>query len=375
MALFVILTLSASCVLLVVHLASLVLIVPRLRQSGQLIAPPLDAPRITLLRPFTGLEYRLDETLGSSFMLDYPNYQVLFCVDDAEDPAVPYVRQLIAKHPHIDAQLLIGSDSVSHNPKINNLMKGWRAADGIYVAMADSNIVLPRDYLSQMLGRWDAQTGLVSSPAAGVDPQGFGGALECAFLNGYQARWQIAGDQVGLGYAQGKTLFWNRAFLETAGGPAVLGHSIAEDAQSTKLVRAAGLKVRLTRQPFAQPVGARRVATVWNRQLRWAIIRRVAFPGLFLGEPLTSGAVPLLLFAAGAVASDLPLALIFGYVALWYGAEWALTLLAGWPAGIRIVAASLLRDAMIPVLWALAWTRNSFDWQGHEVGATEKDAR
>lgn len=375
MAFFAIFMLTASLVLLAVHLASLALAMPRLRKGGGPCPVPQDAPRVTLLRPFKGLEYRLEDTLGSSLALDYPDYQVLFCVDDADDPAVPLVRRLIAAHPEVDAQLLIGRDPVSGNPKINNLIKGWRAADGEYVAMADSNIILPPDYISQLLARWDGQTGLVTSPAAGVDPQGFGAALECAFLNGYQARWQMAADQAGLGYAQGKTLFWKRAFLEAAGGPAVLGDSIAEDAASTKLVRAAGLKVHLAHRPFPQPVGHRSVATVWKRQLRWAIIRRVAFPGLFLAEPLTSAAVPLAFFAIGAAAGGLPMGLVIAYPALWYGAEWCLVRLAGWPAGLRIITASLLRDAMIPLLWGLAWTRRSFDWQGNAVGTTGKDGQ
>jgi len=225
----------------------------------------------------------------------------------------------------------------------------------------------------QSLRHSAARTGLVTSPAAGIDPAGVGGALECAFLNGYQARWQVAADQLGMGYAQGKTLFWKRAFLDAAGGPAVLGNAIAEDAASTKLVGAAGLRVHLARRPFPQPVGRRSITTVWKRQLRWSIIRRVAFPGLFLAEPLTSGAVPLLLFALGVVAGGLPASLIIAFAALWYGAEWGLLRVAGWPAGAGIIAASLMRDAMIPLLWALAWTRRSFDWQGSAVGATRKD--
>ncbi len=365
----------AALALLGIHLASIALCLPRLRPAGRPAeAPAHNAPRITLLRPFKGLEHRLDETLGSSLRLEYPDCQVLFCVDDPQDPALPLVRALIEAHPQADARILIGEDPVSHNPKINNLMKGWRAADGVFVAMADSNIILPPDYLAQLLARWDAQTGLVSSPAAGIDPQGFGAALECAFLNGYQARWQIAADQIGMGYAQGKTLFWKRAFLEAAGGPAVLGRPIAEDAASTKLVRAAGLRVRLARKPFAQPVGPRSIATVWRRQLRWAIIRRVAFPALFIAEPLSGALVPSLLFALGCAAGGLAPWWALLYPALWYGAEWFAVWHAGWPFGWRIIAASLLRDAMLPLLWALAWTRSSFEWQGNAIGAADGPA-
>ena len=95
--------------------------------------------------------------------------------------------------------------------------------------MADSNVLLPRDYLAILLARWTPGTGLVSSPPAGVRPEGFWAELECAFLDTYQARWQLVADQIGNGFAQGKTLFWRRDILDAAGGPAALGAEMAED--------------------------------------------------------------------------------------------------------------------------------------------------
>jgi ceramide glucosyltransferase len=319
------------------------------------------------LRPVHGLEYELEATLASGMVLDYPDYQMLFCVEDAADPAAALVRRLIKAHPKADAALLVGCDPVSQNPKLNNLIKGWQAAEGEWVAMADSNIMLPPDYLSQLLAKWRPQTGLVSSPAMGMGPENWGGALECAFLNSYQARWQLAADQAGMGYAQGKTLFWKRDFLEKAGGPSVLASEIAEDAASTKLVRGAGLKIRLARRPFAQPVGKRGWKTVWGRQLRWAIIRRAGFPALFLAEPLTGAVLPLALFVGGAVGLGWGLWPVLAYGGLWYGAEWALARGAGWPAGLRDAMAMPARDAMILALWLAAWRQSAFEWQGHKL--------
>lgn len=365
------LALGFSLLILTLQLTSIALVLPRLRRDA---APtlagtsaPAQAPRITLLRPVHGLEHDLEATLASGLRLDYPNYQMLFCAEDDSDPAADLVRRLIKAHPGVDARLLIGRDPVSQNPKLNNLIKGWRAADGDWVAMADSNILLPPDYLSQLLARWNADTGLVSSPAAGIAPDGWGGALECAFLNSYQARWQLAADQLGMGYAQGKTLFWKRGFLADAGGPEVLAAEIAEDAAATKLVRKAGLKVRLVRRPFAQPVGRRHWQAVWQRQLRWAIIRRMGFPTIFLAEPLTGAALPLVAFSAATLGLGWPAGLIAIYAALWYGAEWALMRVAGWPAGAQNMAATVLRDAMIPALWLAAWRKSSFEWQGNQL--------
>ena len=172
---------------------------------------------------------------------------------------------------------MIGDERVSNNPKLNNVLKGWRAAQHDWIVLADSNVLMPPDYLQRLMASWRADTGLVASPPIGSKPRGIWAELECAFLNTYQARWQYVADAFGFGFAQGKTMLWRRADLERAGGIETLAKEVAEDAASTKIVRNAGLKVRLVDRPFPQPLGDRTAAEVWNRQLRWARLRRASF--------------------------------------------------------------------------------------------------
>src|SRR5262249_43084837 len=117
--------------------------------------------------------------------------------------AAPLVRRLIAAHPHVPARLLIGNETISDNPKLNNVYKGWRAAAYDWIVMAESNVLMPRDYIELLRAAWRADTGVVSSPPAGCRPQGFWAELECAFLNTYQLRWQYAAAAIGLDFAQG----------------------------------------------------------------------------------------------------------------------------------------------------------------------------
>src|ERR1700720_1583589 len=121
---------------------------------------------------------------------------------------------------------------------------------------------MPPDYVQRLLAAWKSDTGLVCSPPVGCRPIGFWAGLECAFLNTYQVRAQYFADTRGFGFAQGKTMLWRRADLEGAGGIVALGAEIAEDAASTKIVRAAGLRVRLTDGPFGQPLGRRSMKEV-----------------------------------------------------------------------------------------------------------------
>lgn len=346
----------AALALLVLHLASALLVLLR----REVPPPSAQRPRVTLLRPLCGLDAHEVETLASTFDLTFSDLEILFCVASPADPVIPVVRDLIARHPGHDAQLLIGDDPVSANPKLNNLEKGWQRASGELVVMADSNLLLPPDYVERLLARRAADVGLVTSPPVGIRPEGIWGALECAFLNSNQARLQLAADSLGQGFAQGKTLMWERAFLEARGGLAPLGARLAEDVAATRLVRSSGLRVVLSTRPFPQPIGRRSLAHVWNRQLRWSKVRREGFPALFLAEPLNGGLLPFLLMAW---AQGAPTAVVFAL--LWYSVEAALSWREGWldhPAHALLFP---LRDLMIPALWMATLRNSRFEWRGN----------
>ena len=325
---------------------------------------PADAPGVSIVRPVCGLENNIEATLSTAFALTYPRYEILFCVASERDPVVPLVRILIAAHPRVAARLLVGDDRVSVNPKLNNVVKGWEAASYDWIAMADSNVLMPRDYIEQLLARTDSETAIASAPPVGSDPAGIWAELECGFLNTYQARWQLAADAVGLGFAHGKNMLWRRDVLEQAGGIRALAAEPAEDAAGTKIVRARGLKVHLVTRPFPQPLGHRRIGEVWRRQLRWARLRRSSFKGFFLPEILSGGFLPLLGLLFLATAGPVPPLPALALVGAWYGAECALALALGWPLSWRTPFLAVVRDAMLPCLWTVAMCGNEFEWRG-----------
>jgi ceramide glucosyltransferase len=335
--------------------------------AGRLAAPP-GAPPVSLLRPVCGIDNYAEETLRSAFLLDYPDYEVILCVAHANDPVVPLVERLMADNPSVPARLLIGDERISDNPKLNNLVKGWPAASCRWVVIADSNVLMPADYIQRLLAAWRPDTGLVCSPPVGAEPDGIWAELECGFLNTYQARWQYFADSLGLGFAQGKTMLWRRADLERAGGIKALAAELAEDAAGTKVVRNAGLRVRLVDRPFIQPLGARGALEVWRRQVRWARLRRATFRLYFLPE-LLSGAVPALiagaLAAAGLGSGVLAVLAVLG--AVWYGGEALLARAAGWHLSLRSPLVWMLRDLLLPVLWLEGWLGSSFVWRGNHM--------
>jgi ceramide glucosyltransferase len=365
-----ILVLATFCVIATAsQISSIVIALVRLRRNSLGEATSQQTlPPVSLVRPLCGLDNYSADTLRSTFALDYPQYEILFCVASAKDPVVPLVEAMIAEHAGANAKLLVGDDSVSVNPKLNNVVKGWRAARHDWIVLADSNVLMPPDYLQQLFASWRADTGLVASPPVGCRPQGVWAELECAFLNTYQARWQYVIDSFGRGFAQGKTMLWRRADLERAGGIAALGREVAEDAAATKIVRGSGLKVRLVDQPFMQPLGWRGAAEVWNRQVRWARLRRASFLPYFLPEALAGGVLPMIAAAIVASAIGLPPVLCAGALgAFWYGAEMVLAAAAEWHLPFLYPLYGLTRDLLLPVLFVNALRGNDFVWRGNEM--------
>ena len=54
-------------------------------------------PPVTIFKPLKGMDEGLEENLRSFFRLDYPVYQLIFGVADADDPAIEVVRKLQAR--------------------------------------------------------------------------------------------------------------------------------------------------------------------------------------------------------------------------------------------------------------------------------------
>jgi ceramide glucosyltransferase len=348
------------------HVGSTALAMRRTARKRRRLRPQPPAG-ISILRPVCGLEHRIEDTLASSFQIDHPSYEVIFCVAAADDPVVPLVQRLIREHPKIPARLLVGVERRGPNPKLDNLMKAWDVAAHDWIVLADSNVLIPPDYLDRLFARWSARCAFVCSPAVGIDVQGCAAELEAAFINTFQVRWQLAVDEVGWGFVQGKTMLLRRRELASEGGLAALAREIAEDAAATKIARRWRREVHVVDQPFAQPLGQRRVADIWRRQLRWARLRRLSFPGFFCAELPAGGVFPCFLATWLATAGFLPWAGVAAMMLAWYGAEALLARAFGWPLRLRSPLFWVARDLLLPLLWVRAWTLKGYDWRGSAV--------
>ncbi|KAJ2816762.1 Ceramide glucosyltransferase, partial [Coemansia erecta] len=88
---------------------------------------PADSyPGVTIIRPIKGIDHGMQRTLESSFRQSYPGpVEILFAVEDPEDPAIEVVEEIMGRYPKAQARVLIGKDNVGINPKVNNMLKAF----------------------------------------------------------------------------------------------------------------------------------------------------------------------------------------------------------------------------------------------------------
>ena len=95
-------------------------------------------PPISIFKPLKGEDEGLEENLRSFFRLDYPVYQLLFCVADDHDPAIAVVNRLLAEFPAQDATLIVGCPAFGLNPKVESLAAMYRHRKHDTILISDS---------------------------------------------------------------------------------------------------------------------------------------------------------------------------------------------------------------------------------------------
>ena len=285
------------------------------------------------------------------------------------------MRRAIAANPKVPARLLIGDDRVSGNPKLNNVVKGWKAARARWVVIADSNVLMPRDYIQRLMARWRADTGIVCAPPIGVAAARPSRPRSNARSSTPTRRaGNMPPRRVGYGFAQGKTMLWRRDVLEAGGGIEALGAEIAEDAAATKLVHRAGLRAHLVSQPFQQPLGRSALARRLGAAGALGAAAARHLPALFRARAVDDQPVHLSRPRRSrrrnrASTRRSPRPRRPRLVRRRGGAGARRRLAAGWssaPPGSRAIS-------LLPWLWIQGWNRDQFVWRGN-VMSVDDDA-
>ena len=256
-------------------------------------------PAVSILKPIHGRDPEFYEAIRSHALLDYPEFEILFGLNDPEDPARQDITRLAAEFPQ-RAIRIIECPRNMPNGKVASLAKLARAARYPVLVINDSDITVAADYLHRVVPALeDGKVGLVT-------------CLYRATGESRAARWEALGIATefapsvlvarALGIAEfalGSTMALRAADLERIGGFASIGEYLADDYQLGLRINKLGRRIALAPAVVATHLSDNTWAAVWRHQVRWSRTIRVSRPAGYFGYAITNATVWAALAAAG----------------------------------------------------------------------------
>src|SRR5215469_794244 len=258
------------------------------RRAGRKPLAPFTPP-VSILKPLRGVDPQMYESFRSHCVQDYPEYEIIFGVSEADDPAVEAVEQLMREFPQCRIRLHVCPEVLGNNRKTSNLVQMLAFARYDHILINDSDIFVTPDYLRRVMGPFERhEVGMVTCPYRGIAANTIGSKLESIgistdFIAGVLAARQIEG---GIHFALGSTLAMSRLALEAIGGLRPLVDYLADDFELGYRIAQAGYEVVLADIVVETHLPAYSFRGFFEHQMRWARStrdsRRMGYVGLLL---------------------------------------------------------------------------------------------
>lgn len=263
---------------------------------------PVPFPAVSILKPLKGLDDNLFDNLESICLQDYPEYEIIFSLQDYNDPAYKVVRKIKDKYPDKDITILVEQCDDGLNPKVNNLIPAYRVARYEHILISDSNVMVNERYLKHIVKHMsDPDVGLVSNIITGVGGRSIGSIFENLHLNSFVMGSVCFLDRfLKMPCVVGKSMLMKKTDLNAIGGLQAFKDVLAEDYMIGKKMQALQKKVILSKyliRNINEYWGVRRFL---NRHTRWGKLRwkigGVSYISELIGNPVFMSFLPILAY-------------------------------------------------------------------------------
>jgi ceramide glucosyltransferase len=319
------------------------------------------------LKPIRGLDPDAFENLASFCRLDYPEYEIVFCVDPDDEAVLDVLAKLTHDFPERNIRVLHGSERIATNDKVAKLARLVTDASYEFVVISDSDVRVRPDYLRCVVAPLrDPKVGAVTCFYVPTELGSFTDHLQSVgmmsdFYPGILVAWQLD----GVKFALGPTIATTRARLASFGGYPELENRPADDLLVGRLIAEQGAEVVLLNYSIETVCDYASLSDLLHKRLRWIVVMRHMRPWGHLGLLLTQG----LPWSLAAVAVHPSATVALGFLGTYLFLRAAMT----WIIGIRGLQQRDLwkQIPLIPIwdaaafgIWLTSFGRSSIRWRG-----------
>ena len=326
-------------------------------------------PPVSNLKPIRGLDPDAYENFASFCKQDYPDYELLFCVGEEDDPSVPILQKLARDFPERRIRVLIGSGGTGSNNKVVKLARLVSEAQHDIVVISDSDVRVRPDYLRTVVAPLaDPKVGAVTCFYVPIEDKTFTDSLQTiGMFSDFYAGILVARQLDGVKFALGPTIATTRSGLAGFGGYEAIENRPADDLLVGRLIAEQGYEVELLPYTILTVADYGSMRDLLHKRLRWIVVMRHLRPWGHFGLVLTQG----LPWSLTAIAMHPSGGVAFGYLGAYFFLRFAMT----WMVGIwglkhdvlwRKLALIPMWDALAFGIWLTSFARNSIRWRDAE---------
>jgi ceramide glucosyltransferase len=331
-------------------------------------------PPVSLLKPVHGVDFGSVANFESFCRQNYPEYEILFAVNDESDPAVPLIRDLAARFPERNIRLISGASQIGANKKVNNLIELNRAARHEIIVLTDGDVRVLPNYLREVVAPFsDPKIGAVTSFYRGIAQKSLGAELEAIgaasdfFAGVFVAEWME-----GMTFALGASIATTKTWVAKIGGFEAIADMHSDDYELGHRIVKGGGEVVLSRELVWTMYPAQSARGFWNHQVRWSRTVRLCRPLSFIGLIFTHGLPWAAAAALVAPSKSSAVAYLAAYLVL--------RLTMAWTVGVRVVDDETVRkkiwlvpfrDAIHFIVWLASFASNKISWSGEQFTMRE----